>query len=220
MGIRSRLVAATMAVATLTAVVGMTTAAASPSAAAGQSAAAPGKPDKPGKPIKPIKPVNPGKPGGGVDSAALAKVAASLRVSVPQLTAALDNLKRALAQGASKSTALAGFAKELGVSVARAEQALRKLSGASGQKPGPKPGVPEAAIRSLASKLHISVGRARAVYAELATLPDKSGDITANPGFVAIAKRLGITPRQLRSVLIEVKLELAGKSAPGGSPTK
>jgi hypothetical protein len=217
MGIRSRLVAAMMAVATLTAVVGMTTAAASPSAAASQSAAAPGKPDKPGKPVKPV---NPGKPGGGVDSAALAKVAASLRVSVPQLTAALDNLKRALAQGASKSTALAGFAKELGVSVARAEQALRKLSGASGQKPGPKPGVPEAAIRSLASKLHISVGRARAVYAELATLPDKSGDITANPGFVAIAKRLGITPRQLRSVLIEVKQELAGKPASGGSPTK
>lgn len=209
MGIRSRFVAATMAVATLTAVVGVTTASASQTPAASPSASAPAKPGKPGKP-------------GGVDSASsrpsrpgatLAKVAASLHVSVQQLTTALDNLKRALGQGASKSAAVAGFAKKLGVSVARAQEALQELS-------GQQQGVPEAAIRLLASKLHISADRARAVYADLAALPDKSGDITANPGFVAIAKNLGITPQRLQSVLIAVKQEIARKSAPGGSPTK
>jgi hypothetical protein len=203
MGIRSRLVAATMAVATLTAVVGVTAASASPAPSVSSSASTPAKPGTPGKPGKP----------GGVNSATLAKVAASLHVTVKQLTTALVNFKLALGRGASKQAALAGFAKELGVSVAKATQALQALSG--GQS-----GVPAAAIQLLAGKLHISADRARTVYADLAKLSAKSGDITADPGFVAIAKSLGITPQRLQSVLIEVKQELAGKSAPGGSPTK
>jgi hypothetical protein len=200
MGIRSRLVAATMAVATLTTVVGATTASASTTPAANPSASAPGKP---------------GKPGGG-DSAPLAKVAASLHVSVPQLTTALISMKRALGQGASKQAALAGFAKELGVSVARAQQALQELPGGSGKQSV----APQVVVRLLADKLHISVDRAGTVFAELAKVPNTSGDIAADPGFVAIAKSLGITPQRLKSVLIEIKQELVGKSAPGGSPTK
>ena len=215
MGIRNRLVAATMAAVTVTALVGVTTAAtasASPTAAAGPSASAPGG-DKSGQP---------GKPGGGVDSARLAKVAASLHVSVQRLTTALENLKKALSQGASKSAAVQGFAKELGVSVARAEQALQELSGGSAKTP--KPGVPEAAVRLLASKLHISVDRARAVFNALAKLTYRPGDIITNPGFVAIAKSLGITPQKLLSVVSDVKKELGGKPvqkpAPSGSPTR
>ena len=195
MGIRSRIVAAALAVVTLTTVAGATTAAASTSPAATPSQSAPGKPGKPGM------------------DAVLIKVAASLHVSVQQLVTALGDFKQALGKGESEQAALAGFAKELGVSVGQAKQALAELA-AAGKKG--KPGAPDAKIIALLAKdLHISTARARTVFDELSKLDPGAGPITANPRFVAIAKSLGITPARLLAVIVDVKRELAG-----GSPTK
>lgn len=194
MGIRSRIVAAALAVVTVTTVAGATTAAAA-SPATTPSQSAPGKPGKPG-----VDPV-------------LIKVAASLHVSVQQLVTALGDFKQALGKGESEQAALAGFAQELGVSVGQAKQAMAELA-AAGNKG--KPGVPDAKIIALLAKdLHISTARARTVFEELSKLDPGSGPITANPGFVAIARSLGITPQRLMAVIVDVKRELAG-----GSPTK
>jgi len=209
MGIRTRLIAVTMAAGMLTAAVGTAAASAAP---AGPATSAPGKtPPKDGTPGP-----KPGKPG-GQDKAILAKVAVSLHVSVQRLTTALQHMKEAVVKGTPEAVALAGFAKELKVSIAQAKQALNELSG------GKKAGVPEEAVKLLAAELRISADRARRVFDDLAKL--KGGkDVLTDPGFIAIAKGLGVTPRQLEAALVKVKQELgAGKPKeplPSGTPTK
>ena len=219
MGIRTRLIAVTMAVGMLTAAVGTAAASAAP---ADPATSAPGKtPPKPGQPApEPGQPApKPGQPGPkpGQDKAILAKVAASLHVSVQQLTTALQHLKQAELKGTPKEVALAAFAKELKVSVAQAKEALNKLSG------GEKPGAPEEAVKLLAAELRISVDRARQVFDDLAKL--KGGkDVLKDPGFIAIAKGLGITPQKLEAALVKVKQEVGAgqpkEPLPGGTPTK
>lgn len=207
MGIRTRLVAVTMAAGMLTAVVGTAAASAAP---AGPATSAPGKtPPKPGQPGP-----EPGKPGG---KAVLAKVAASLHVSVQQLTTALQHMKQAVVKGTPEAAAVAAFAKELRITVAQAKQALNELSG------GEKPGAPEELVKLLAAELRISADRARRVYDDLAKL--KGGkDVLKDPGFIAIAKGLGITPQRLEAALVKVKQELGGgkpkEPRPSGTPTK
>jgi 3-oxoacyl-ACP reductase-like protein len=205
MGIRTRLIAATMAAATLTAVVGAATASAVP---ASPTASAPSDGKKP-----------------GADDATLAKVAASLHISVQQLVTALDNLKQALGKGADKSVALGAFAKELGVSIAQAEKVLQELSGED-KKPTPgkdkQPSVDEI-VKLLAAELHVSGDRARQVYNDLDKVKARGEDIVKDPAFIAIAKGLGITPEQLLAALRKVKQELADKpkeQVPSGSPAK
>jgi len=207
MGIRTRLIAVTMAVGMLTAVLGTAAASGAP---AGPATSAPGKtPPNDGQPGP-----KPGKPD-GPDKAILAKVAASLHVSVQRLTTALQHLKQAVAKGTPEAVAMAAFAKELNVSVAQAKQVLNELSG---QK-----GVPEQAVKLLAAELRISADRARRVFDDLAKL--KGGkDVLTDPGFIAIAKGLGMTPQRLEAALVKVKQELgAGKPKeplPSGTPTK
>src|SRR5438552_331987 len=115
MGIRTRLIAAAMAVATLTAVAGAAVASAAP--ASPSSSAASGD-----------------KKGGDDKDAVLAKVAASLHVSVDQLVTALGQLKQALGNGTDQAAAVAAFAKELKVGVVDAEKALRALSSSRGKE--------------------------------------------------------------------------------------
>lgn len=207
---RTRLFAGAMVAAAMCTVLGTAVASASPTAAPSTSASATVGAKAPG----------PGqqKGGGGIGQAELAKVAASLHVSVQRLTTALVNLKKAIGQGTSPSDALAAFAKELGVSVAQAKAALAELSG--GAKAGkPSAGEQAAAARILADELHVSVDRARQVLAELEKLRPASRDITTDPGFVRIARGLGITPQQLATDLVQMKEKLAG-SASAPVPTK
>jgi hypothetical protein len=200
MGIRTRLVAAAI-VAGLTAVTGA--AAASAAAPAAPSSAQPdGKKDD-GK-----------KDGGKKNDEQLAKVAASLHVTVKQLTTALDNLKRALVNGTGKATAVAAFAKELGITVARAEKALEALSGKPGPGkpvPGKEAGVPVEVVKLLAAELKISEDRARQVFKDLDKVGGKGDDVTKDPVFIAIAKGLGTTPQRLLDGLRKVKEEFAKK---------
>src|SRR4051794_33648634 len=100
MGIRTRLIAATVAGVALAAMAGAATASAAP---ASPTASAPGGDTKD-------------------KDVVVAKVAASLHVSVRQLVTALDHLKQAVGKGAAKAAAVRTFAKELKVSVADAEQ--------------------------------------------------------------------------------------------------
>jgi hypothetical protein len=185
MRIRTRLIAATMTGLMLTSAVGAATA-----------SAAPASPTKPA-------------PGDGhekPDHATIAKVAASLGVSVQQLTTALTTLKQALAKGTDRTAAVAAFARELKVSVAAAEKALQQLAG---DKKPDKPGVPEEAVKLLAAKLHISTDRARQVFKDLDKVTGRGEAILKDPAFVAIAKGLGITPQRLLDVLVKVKQEIS-----------
>lgn len=206
---RTRLVAGAMVAAAMCTVLGTAAASASPTAAPSTSASATVGATAPG----------PGqKKGGGISQAELAKVAASLHVSVKRLTTALQNMKKAIGQGTSPSDALAAFAKELGVSVAQVKAALVELGGgAKAGKPGP--GDQAEAARILAGELHVSVDRARQVLTEIQRLHPASHDVTTDPGFVRIARGLGITPQQLAADLVQMKEKLAG-SAPAKAPTK
>jgi hypothetical protein len=206
MGIRTRLIAAAMAVATVTAMAGAAVASAAP-----------------------VSPTSSAPSGDKKGDAVVAKVAASLHVSVDQLVTALDHLKRAVGNGTDKTAALAAFAKELNVSVADAEKALRALSSSGGKekpKPGKDKGVPEEAVKLLASELHISGNAARQVFQDLDKVKANGEDVVRDPAFIAIAKGLHITPQQLLEALITVKKELAGKEGgpkekvPSGSPGK
>jgi hypothetical protein len=203
MGIRTRLIAAAMAVATLTAVVGVATA-----------SAAPAKPTASASSEKK-------NPGGGKQDEVLATVAKGLHVGVKQLVTALDHLKLALSKGTGKQAAIAAFAKELKVTVADAEKALQALSG--DKKPGP--GAPAEVITLLAAELHISTDRARQVFTDLEKVKGNGEEIVKDPAFIAIAKGLGITPQRLLDALIAVKKAFAGKEGkgqkdPSGTPTK
>jgi hypothetical protein len=198
MGIRTRLVAAAI-VAGLTAVTG----AAAASAAAPAAPAAPSSAQPDGK-----------KDEGRKNDEQLAKVAASLHVTVKQLTTALDNLKRALVNGTGKATAIAAFAKELGITVARAEKVLETLSGKPGPGkpvPGKEAGVPVEVVKLLAAELKISEDRARQVFKDLDKVGGKGDDVTKDPVFIAIAKGLGTTPQRLLDGLRKVKEEFAKK---------
>ncbi|QKV80399.1 hypothetical protein [Amycolatopsis sp. Hca4] len=205
MGIRTRLAAAAV-VAGLTAVTGA--AAASAAAPAAPSSAQPDHKKDGGK-----------KDEGRTNDEQLAKVAASLHVTVKQLTTALDNLKRAVGNGPGKATAIAAFAGELGITVARAEKVLAALSGKPGPGkpvPGKEAGVPAEAVKLLAAELKIGEDRARQVFKDLDKVGGKGGDVTKEPAFIAIAKGLGITPQRLLDVLRKVKEEFAEKE--GGKP--
>ncbi len=195
MGIRTRLVAAAI-VAGLTAVTG----------AVAASAAAPAVPSSAQPDGK--------KDDGKKNDEQLAKVAASLHVTVKQLTTALDNLKRALGNGTDKATAIAAFAKELGITVARAEKVLEALSGKPGPGkpvPGKEAGVPVEVVKLLAAELKISEDRARQVFKDLDKVGGKGDDVTKDPVFIAIAKGLGTTPQRLLDGLRKVKEEFAKK---------
>lgn len=205
MGIRTRLVAAAI-VAGLTAVTG----------AAAASAAAPAVPSS----AQPDGKKDDGKKDGGkkdegrTNDEQLAKVAASLHVTVKQLTTALDNLKRALVKGTGKATAIAAFAKELGITVARAEKVLEALSGKPGPGkpvPGKEAGVPVEVVKLLAAELKISEDRAQQVFKDLDKVGGKGDDVTKDPVFIAIAKGLGTTPQRLLDGLRKVKEEFAKK---------
>ncbi len=207
MGIRTRLVAAAVAVATLTVMGGMAAASASPTTSAPSG-------DKKKE---------------GVDKdAVVAKVAASLHVSVRQLVAALDHLKQAVGNGTAKAEAVAAFARELKVSGAQAEKALRELSsdGKQKQKPGKdkQPGVPDEVVKLLAAELHISADRAGQVFKDLDNVKANGDDVVKDPAFIAIAKGLGITPQRLLAALVAVKQKVVGdkpkEKVPSGSPTK
>lgn len=207
---RTRLVAGAMVAAAMCTVLGTAAASASPTTAPSTSASATVGAKAPGPGEK--------KGGGGISEAELAKVAASLHVSVKQLTTALVDLKKAIGQGTSPSDALAAFAKELGVSATQAKAALAELTG--GAKAGKPGAVVEAeAARILAGELHVSVDRARQVLTEIQQLRPASRDITTDPGFARIARGLGITPQQLASDLVQMKQKLVG-SASGQVPTK
>jgi hypothetical protein len=218
MGIRTRLVAATVAAATLTTMAGAVTAAAGPTAQAPSGNSKSGD-DKKGD-------NNGGDKKDPNKDVVLARVAASLHVTVRQLVTALDHLKQTVGKGTAKDEAIRAFARELQVSVAQAEKALSALS-AEG-KPKPKPGngkesgVPQEAVTLLATELHISAERARQVFKDLEKVNGRGEDVVKDPAFIAIATGLGLTPERLLATLVAVK-QGVGKpkeKAPSGSPTK
>ncbi len=204
MGIRTRLISAAVAAAMLTAV----------GAAAVPAAAAPASPS--------TSAVSDGKKQD--NDAVVAKVAASLHVSVQQLVTALNHLKQAVGNGTDMAAAVAAFAKELRITVADAEKALQALSTEHKGKPGKGKDAPSPeVVKALAAALNISADRARQVLRDLENVKTNGDDVVRDPAFIAIAKGLHLTPEQLLATLIKVKQSLPDKPKepkPTGTPTK
>lgn len=196
-----RLIAAGAAIALLTGTAGAA-AAATPSPSASTSSQA-----KPGKP--------------GNQQAWLAKLAASLHVSVQKLQSALIDAKMTIGRlgvAPTDPAVVAVVSHDLGISADKATALLKEVFG-NGPVPGKgkpgqpgKPGVPDAvAIHTLAGILHISDARAAQVLDRLERIAGSGHGIsTDDPQFRAIAASLHITPQKLADAIRQMKQDIAG----------
>ncbi len=170
------------------------------------------------------------KDGTGTDTAALAG-----EFGVPQakLERALDDAKRVvsgLAEGGRNSTWLhpavvAVVARDLGVSPTAAIALLKQLpwfgEGVGGSKGQDKSKavnepVPAAVVTDVARSLRVSDARVRAALQRLSALWASGGSAgQTDPGFVAVARSLGVSPQMLENALRTAKQHLA---ATGGEP--
>jgi hypothetical protein len=114
------------------------------------------------------------------------------------------------------------FATSLGVPTSKAKAVLKfltatwKEAGKSGSVPAE---VTAAAVKFLANRLHISKAKAEKVWATLQKIGNKPGGTSVkDPAFVALARSLHLTPKQLDGVLVELKQflgKVVGKPKPG-----
>jgi hypothetical protein len=154
----------------------------------------------------------------------VARVAAQLGVSANRLLQALPKAKLAAASGGSLSgdAAARAVAADLGVSPAQAQRALRELLGgmqavSDGKSAAPLP--PNAALTTLAARLHVSPDRAAQVLDALDRMANPGHGIDlASPAFAALAHSLGKTPVQLAQVLRMWKQSLGGTMPQSPSP--
>ena len=155
----------------------------------------------------------------------VARAAAVLGVTPDQLLRALPVAKIAAANGGSitGSAAAAALAAALGVTAARAQQALIILLGPDGSSDTVKTGQaqpPESMITELATQLHISVARARQVLDALGRMANPGHGVDpTSPAFTALASSLGETPAQLIANLQAWKMALRSTMPQSPSPT-
>jgi hypothetical protein len=145
-------------------------------------------------------------------------LAARLGVSPARLDAAMRAVKTSLAKAKDKPTedeVDAALARELGIPLARVQQAFpagpsadAKRAGAksAGAKHAEKLGR-EALTAAVAEELHVSTAR---VAAALRPLFAAGRAETSSPIFVAAARSLGVSTAQLNTAVIHAKQSLAG----------
>jgi uncharacterized protein (DUF2342 family) len=170
---------------------------------------------KPGKP----------KPGGDQD-AVLRKIAASLHVSVAKLENALRDVKRTSVKLGVEPTdprVVAVFAKDLGISNARALQVLKEFM----DQPGPgKPGKgddQDALLRKIAASLHVSLATLENALRDMKITSGRLGVEPTDPRVVAVfAKDLKISSAEARKIIDEIVGQPGppkpGKTPPGKTP--
>lgn len=217
---RMRMIAAGAAIALLTGTAG-TAAAATPSTASpSASASSPTGTDRGGKPGD--------KPGD--KQAWLAKLAASLHVSVQKLESALVDAKMTIGRlgvAPTDPAVVAVVSHDLGISADKATALLKQVfdngpapGKGKGGDPG-KVGVPDAlVIHTLAGILHITDARAAQVLDRLNRIAQPHHGISpGDPQFRALAASLHITPQQLADAIRQLKQDLAGSMPkPSSSP--
>jgi hypothetical protein len=197
--------------------------------AAGSATA--GKPVAGGTPVTSVKPVG-GEPAGGkpVVDPVVAAAATRFGLSVGQLDRALAGIKRRLAEQSPRPdggkvdllapAVVRGFGADLGVSPARARQVLTFLLAGWKKQNGGKD-VDAAAVAFLATELRLPPATAKQVWAQVLELGRKGGLSEKNPAFVALARRLHVTPARLTAVLVALKKAVAqnpGKPVKPGKP--
>ena len=166
-------------------------------------------------------------PGSGVEADPnVARAAAVLGVTPDQLLRALPAAKIAAADSGSitGSAAAAALASALGVTPARAQQALNILIGPDASidkvKTGQMQQPPESMISALAAQLHVSIARAAAVLDALSRLANPGHGIDPNSqAFAALASSLGETPAQLIANLHAWKQSLRSTMPQSPSPS-
>jgi hypothetical protein len=113
------------------------------------------------------------------------------------------------------------FAKSLGVPTSRARAVLKFLmagweKAGKGGKPGKPPAEESAAaVKFLAGELHISKAQAEKVWATLQKMERVS---EKDPAFIALARSLHVTPKQLMAVLMDLKKYLGSLQPKPGEP--
>lgn len=128
-------------------------------------------------------------------------------------------LKTALRDAQAASTSQAGivssgsvavFARDLHLTTAQAQKFLgwTRIVKSSGAKKAQT--LPQTAVHDLATRLGVSDDRAGQVIASLGSTKGRVSP--ADAGFVAMARGLGVTPRQLAAALLQMKRDFVGAS--------
>ncbi|WP_405658035.1 hypothetical protein [Streptomyces sp. NBC_00079] len=150
----------------------------------------------------------------------LTGIAKRYGVSLKQLIKALTDVEQASAESGklpTDRTMVRRFAADLGVSTAKARAILAEVFGPDQQSGGL---ASPAAAADLARMLGVEVPQAQVALEALTRLGDRTGGIDpAGAEFAAVAKRLGVTPKQLAGALDQVKAAFGKGPEAGASPS-
>jgi hypothetical protein len=205
--------AAAVAVIAVTGGAAASASAASPSPSTGKGSASCTVGSKPGTPVK-----------DGDQAAFLRQLAASLHVSEAKLENALRDMKTTagpLGVDPTDPRVVAVFAKDLGISDAKALEVIKELEACLGKPDPGKPGGPgkgvdqEALLRKVAASLHVSLTTLENALRDMKMTSGQLGVDPADPRVVAVfAKDLGISDAKA----LEVIKEIVGQPGPVKSP--
>lgn len=169
------------------------------------------------------------KPQGGIDPA-VAATAKRFGLSPKRLEQGLFDVKRYMSahppahsveEDLQSPTVLAVFAKSVGVSTSRAKAIVKFLLAEWRKTAKPTPDdLTAAAAKFLSARLHISLERAARIWAQVEKIARNNGGIEPNdPAVVALARSVGLTPKQFMTLLADLKMSVGGspgKPAPPG----
>lgn len=161
-------------------------------------------------------------PGKGDQDTLLRKIAASLHVSLAKLEYALRDMKMtSLRLGADPTDprVVAVFAKDLGISDAKARAVVEEIVGQPGRGKSGKPekgGDQDALLRKIAASLHVSLATLDNALRDMKIASGKLGTDPTDPRVVAVfAKDLHIGDAQALKILKEI----VGQPGPGKPPS-
>ncbi|MFB9237554.1 hypothetical protein ACFFWC_18695 [Plantactinospora siamensis] len=211
---RTRRMLATAAVATVAVVsvtAGSAASAATGSRPAGKGSVAVAANAKPG-------------PDKGDQEARLRKIAASLHVSLARLENALRDMKMTSLRLGVEPTdprVVAVFAKDLGISDAKARAVIKEIVGQPGPGKSGKPekgGDQDALLRKIAASLHVSLATLDNALRDVKIASGRLGADPTDPRVVAVfAKDLHIGNAQALKILTEI-VGRPGVTPPGKTP--
>jgi hypothetical protein len=165
------------------------------------------------------------RPGKSDQDPLLRKIAASLHVSLPKLENALRDMKMTSVRLGADPTdprVVAVFAKDLGISDAKARAVLKEIVGQPGPGKSGKPekgGDQDALLRKIAASLHVSRATLDNALRDMKITSGKLGVDPTDPRVVAVfAKDLHIGDAQALKILKEIVGQPGPVKPPGKTP--
>jgi hypothetical protein len=180
------------------------------------ASAATGSPSASKGPVTVAANVKPGPHKGDQDTL-LRKVAASLHVSLAKLENALRDMKMTSVRLGADPTdrrVVSVFAKDLGITDAKARAVIEEIVGQPGPGKAGKPGK-DALLRQIAASLHVSLAKLDNALRDTKIVSGRLGTGPTDPRVVAVfAKDLHIGDAQALKILTEIV------GQPGSPPVK